>query len=217
MMAEQLPLDLKRPDDWSLEAFLLGACNKTALEWVKRWPEWPQRTLALFGPAGCGKTHLCHIAAELSGAAMISFSDLGGHDWRSQRHVIIDGGRFAPSDEKLLFHVINWVREEGGSLLLAAAKPPSVWPVTLNDTRSRLGAIVTAEIAQPDDILVSQLIVKQFSDMGVIPSADVAKFIEKRIGRSFRAIGDAVYTVNQAALAEKSRITVPFIKRVMDW
>lgn len=216
-MAEQLPLDLKRPDDWSREAFLVGGCNETALAWVERWPDWPQSTLALYGPSGSGKTHLCHIAAQLSGAIITSFDALDAHDWRTHSHVIIDGGALRAGGEKQLFHVINWVRENGGSLLIAAQTPPSVWPITLNDTRSRLNAMVAAEITEPGDVLLSQLLVKRFSDMGVMPSPDVTTFLEKRVGRSFREIGDAVYTLNQAALAQKSRITVPFVKRVMGW
>lgn len=217
MMAEQLPLALRRPDDWSREAFLVGASNQTALNWVERWPDWPQSTLALYGPAGCGKSHLAHIAAALSGTAVRRMADLEDHSWHSHPHVVLEDGPGAPAGEEALFHVINWVREQGGSLLMTGQTPPSQWAVALNDARSRLNAVLAVEIKEPDDVLLSQLLVKHFDDLGILPTPDVITFIGKRVDRSFRAVGDAAVTLNQAALAQKAKITVPFVKRVMDW
>lgn len=217
MIADQLPLALRRPDDWSREAFLVGTSNQTALSWVERWPDWPQSTLALHGPTGCGKSHLAHIAAAVSGATVLPMADLAEKSWHSHPHVVLEDGPSGPAQEEALFHLINWVREEGGSLLLTGQTPPSRWNVALKDARSRLSACLAVEIKEPDDVLLSQLLVKHFDDLGLLPGPDVIAFIGKRVGRSFRAVGDAAFTLNQAALAQKAKITVPFVKRVMDW
>lgn len=217
MTAQQLALELKRPDDWSREAFLVGASNQAALDWVERWPAWPQSTLALYGPSGCGKTHLCHIASALSGAPIVSFKDLALLDWRAHPHVILDNGPVMERDESALFHSINWAREQGGSLLMTSTMAPSLWDVSLKDARSRLNAIVAVEIGDPSDVLLSQLLVKHFSDLGTFPSPDVIAFLERRIGRSFGEVGNVVYELNRAALAQKAKITVPFVKRVLGW
>lgn len=217
MIAEQLPLELRRPDDWSRAAFLVGPSNEAALKWVERWPHWPQSTLALYGPPGCGKSHLSHIAAAASGAVIRQMADLKDHSWREHPHVILEDGPGPHLSDVALFHLINGVREEGGSLLLTGERPPSMWDIALNDARSRLNAIVAIAIEEPDDVLLSQLVVKHFVDLGTLPAPEVIQFVETRVGRSFRAVGDAVYTLNQAALAQKAKITVPFVKRVMDW
>ena len=43
------------------EDFLPAPSNAAALAWIERWPDWPGPALALYGPAGCGKTHLASI------------------------------------------------------------------------------------------------------------------------------------------------------------
>jgi len=216
-VVEQLALELQRPDDWSRAAFLPGAPNQTALDMIDRWPEWPQRTLLLHGPSGCGKTHLAHIAAEHSSARIISVDRLDAQSWGDDRHIIVEDCPGPAYTQEALFHLINWVREENGSLLLTSRRAPREWGLTLKDLVSRINAMVSVKIDEPNDILLTQMLVKDFESVGITPSTDVVAFIERRVPRSFKALRETILTLNRAAYAEKARITVPFIKRVMDW
>ena len=54
-----------------------GAPNQAALAMVERWPDWPDRALALIGPEGAGKSHLAAIWAEIAGARRVSARALG--------------------------------------------------------------------------------------------------------------------------------------------
>ena len=53
----QLALNLPhRPAD-GREDFFVTSCNKPALDFIDRWPNWPAPFAVLCGPPGCGKSH----------------------------------------------------------------------------------------------------------------------------------------------------------------
>ena len=43
---------------------MVSGCNKNAYKIVEMWPDWSFFAMLIFGPKGCGKTHLAHIFAE---------------------------------------------------------------------------------------------------------------------------------------------------------
>ena len=51
-MPRQLALALPHAENFSREDFLVGTSNEAALRLVERWPDWPDRALALVGPEG---------------------------------------------------------------------------------------------------------------------------------------------------------------------
>ena len=73
----QLALALPHAESFAREDFLTGAPNQAALAMVERWPDWPDRALALVGPEGAGKSHLAAIWAEIAGARRVSARALG--------------------------------------------------------------------------------------------------------------------------------------------
>jgi len=58
------------------EDFILAPCNEQAIQFIKRWPDWPTRTAAIFGPAHCGKTHLAAIWQSMTNAQTVSARDV---------------------------------------------------------------------------------------------------------------------------------------------
>ncbi len=70
----QLPLELPLRPALGREDFLVAPCNQVAVAWIDRWPDWPGPALALHGPPGCGKTHLCQVWRVASGAVEIDGS-----------------------------------------------------------------------------------------------------------------------------------------------
>ncbi|HKO06210.1 MAG TPA: DNA replication protein, partial [Alphaproteobacteria bacterium] len=69
MRAEaQLTLDLGHRAAYGREDFLVAPSNAEAVLWLDRWPAWPAPALTLYGPAGCGKSHLAQVWRKHSDA-----------------------------------------------------------------------------------------------------------------------------------------------------
>ena len=213
----QLPLAFEHRSALRGDDFLVADCNRAAVGWIDRWPDWPGPALALHGPAGSGKSHLAAVFREKTGAFPLHPDGVGaGPD--SAPAWVIDGVRellSAVGDEALL-HFYNAAVEQGGYLLLIDREPPSRWQVALADLRSRLNAASAVDIGPPDDPLLAAVLVKLFADRQLKISSSVIDYVLPRMERSFAAAGDLVEKLDRLALAERREITVPLARRVFD-
>jgi chromosomal replication initiation ATPase DnaA len=202
----QLPLELGHPTHLGGRDFVVADGNRAALGWIGRWPHWPGAALAIHGPAGSGKTHLGHIWADRSGAALIPAAALADLDpeQAALRPVAIDGLGEAPlaaGEERGLLHLHNLLAERGRHLLLLGRQPPARWPVALPDLRSRLAAAPSVAVAEPDDALLEALLAKLFADRQVAVGPELPRYLVARIERSFAAAQAVVERLDRAALA----------------
>jgi chromosomal replication initiation ATPase DnaA len=203
------------------EDFLVADCNREAVGWLDRWPDWPAPALVLHGPAGCGKTHLAQVFMGRSGARPVAPAELLSLEppaliGESRNCVIEDlDAAFSTDLERPLFHLHNGLRDAGGNLLITARQAPSFWNIGLPDLRSRLLAAPAAAIGLPDDALLAAVVVKLFADRQLRVDADVVPFLVARIDRSFESARFWVAELDRAALAARRSITVPFVRRVL--
>ncbi|MGE0666581.1 MAG: chromosomal replication initiator DnaA [Sphingomonadales bacterium] len=214
-VAMQLAFDLPVRPAMGREDFMVAPCNRDAVGWIDRWPEWPGPCLVLHGPAGSGKTHLARVWQQRSEAAWEDGSALDARfrDGSGGAVCLDIDGRIA--DETALFHLFNRAGECGGWLLLTGRAPVRDWKIALPDLRSRLMAAPAAALAEPDDALLTALTVKLFADRQLVVTPDLLNYILARVDRSFAALGEAVDRLDRAALAEKRAITPRFAKRVL--
>ena len=222
MTAGQLTLDLGHRPALGMDDFLVTPCNREAVAWIDRWPDWPGPALAIHGPPGCGKTHLAHVFRARSAAKLIAPEALGrtepdGLLGEARVCMLDDAGRVAGGSvrERALLHLYNVVAEHQGHLLLAARKPPGRWPVGLPDLRSRLAAMPAVSVGAPDDELIGALLVKLFADRQLRVGQDVVAFLLTRMERSFDAARRMVAAIDETALAERRNITVPLVRDVL--
>ena len=75
----QLVLALDHSVSFAPEDFLRGPSNAAALTLVERWPDWPDRIVAMVGPEGSGKSHLASIWAERYRRPRIVGKIIAGH------------------------------------------------------------------------------------------------------------------------------------------
>ncbi len=215
----QLPLDLELAPRYGEEDFLVGPSNERAYEFVGLWPDWPDRLVLVTGPEGSGKTHLAHIWAARTGAAIVPAARLGDKTpaalVEAPALVVEDCDR-ARWDEAHLFHLINLVRGHGTSLLLTARAAPDQWGLSTPDLISRLRLAPDTGIDAPDDALLRALMVKLFVDRQLIVDLSVVEFLLPRIERSFAGVARIVGALDREALALGRRVTRPVAAAVLE-
>ena len=205
----QLALALPHAESFAREDFLAGVSNEAAFAMIERWPDWPDRALALVGPEGAGKSHLAAIWAEMAGARRISARVLGETNLLSAlaTGALVVEDAAAQLDERALFHLLNLAREEQAFLLMTARSAPVGWTVALPDLASRLRAVPRVSLSAPDDALLRALLVKLFADRQLAVDEALIGYIATRIERSFAAARAAVAELDREALRQKRPVT----------
>ncbi len=215
----QLVLDLGHRPAFGRDDFLVTPGNNEAVEWIDRWPAWPGHALAIFGPAGCGKSHLVHVFALRAQAHVLSAADVRTDSVarliEGPAALALEDGE-AVSDPRALLHLFNAVKEKGGTLLLTSREPPARWPVALPDLKSRLAAIPAVRIAPPDDAMMEAVLVKLFADRQLAVAPDVVAYLVRHMDRSFAAARAVVAKADSASLTDKRAVTIPLIKQVLE-
>ena len=193
--------------------FIVSACNAQALAAIDAWPTWPGGKLALVGPEGSGKTHLATLWADRTGAVVANAKSLFEADIAPGRAILVEDADQGVAEEHL-FHLINRT-DAGSSLLLTARTAPRNWNSQLGDLRSRLNALMVAELQGPDDVVLGGMLEKFFRERNIKPRKSVLEYLLRRIERSAPAALAMVTRIDEAAAAESRNITRELVRSVM--
>ena len=213
----QLPLEFNHDPATSRDALIVSDRLNAAVAIVDRWPDWPSPVVILAGPTGSGKSHLAAIWANRVGARTVSIvePDPVVLELAAQGPVLIEDIDRLGFDETALFHLINTVREHGSAALITTRLWPAGWNVTLPDLASRLKAATVVEIAEPDEDLLAQVLVKLFADRQVTVDDRIIVWMVARMERSLAAARAIVTRLDQLSLARGSKITRAMAAEVM--
>lgn len=216
--AAQMLLDIGLPPSMSRDDLIVTRANRAAVMLIESWPDWPGPFVVLAGPPGSGKTHLATIWAEFADARACDAAALSDGDLDAAQagaDLLIDGVEPQQFDENRLFHIMNAIRANSGSLLMTSSHWPGAWGVRIPDLRSRIQAATTVEIEEPDDELLVGVIAKLFADRQIAVDPGVIDFIAIRIERSLASAHATVELLDRASLARKSRITRQFAAGIL--
>lgn len=205
--------------------FWIGDSNRQAADYIRRWPDWPTRSLILYGRPGSGKTHLSTLWQQKADA--LDWSLDRSAIWREVRTE--RRGPFAlriedvdqllaqmPAAERDLLHSFNWVMEQGGWILFTARGTVKDWSIRLKDLSSRLLALPAVPIGLPDDSLLQAVAAKLFQDRGLAVSRDHLNFLIRHGERSFEYIAAIVAGLDRATLAEKKPVSLLMLQRIIN-
>ncbi|AKI01105.1 Bacterial dnaA protein [Hoeflea sp. IMCC20628] len=213
----QLPLEFNHDPATSRDALIVSDRLNAAVAIVDRWPDWPSPVVILAGPTGSGKSHLATIWANRVGARTVSIVEPDPQvlEIAAQGPVLIEDIDRLGFDETALFHLINTVREHGSAALITTRLWPAGWNVTLPDLASRLKAATVVEIAEPDEDLLAQVLVKLFADRQVAVDDRIIVWLVARMERSLAAARAIVTRLDQLSMARGSKITRAMAAEVM--
>lgn len=203
------------------EDFILAPCNEQAVQFIKRWPDWPARIAAIYGPAHCGKTHLAAIWQDMTDAQTVSARDLAPEMVPTMATatgtaiVIEDIDSQEPREERDRV-LLALLERPNGALLLTGRAPPSEWPVLVGDLKSRFLSLIAFPMWVPDDKLLGALVSKHFADRQLEVNEGVVKRIVTHVERTPEAVAAFVASADRKALAERRPVTARLVLELID-
>ena len=95
--------------------FYVSSNNFSAYRLIESWPNWPGKWVNIFGPKGCGKTHLSNILKKkINSVKIVQAKDIDNEKAFIQKNLkclIIDN--FDQNvDEKLLYSILNHSKQQ---------------------------------------------------------------------------------------------------------
>lgn len=225
----QLPLGVRLRDRASFASFHPGS-NGVAVDTLREVAASArQGVFWLAGAAASGKSHLlqavCAAAAHERRAAYLPLRELqgGGPEvlagWEDTHCVCIDDvdavlGQLAW--ERGLFNLHRELDERGASLVMSAAAAPRGLPFALPDFGSRCAhalLLTLAPLEEDDQRLALQ---RHAGVRGLELPDEVAFYLLRRAPRDMERLCALLETLDVAALAAQRRLTVPFVREVLE-
>lgn len=218
-MTAQLPLPLPHEPSFAREDFLAAPENTAALALIDAWPHWPSPVMLLLGPAGSGKSHLGAIFVGATAARVVAGRDLGAVDADAATDgpaLLVDDADAVGAAETQLFHLLNFARQRGTSVLMTARAPPDLWGIATPDLLSRLRLAPIVEIGPPEVSLVEAVLTKLFSDRQLAVEPALVAYIARRLERSLGAARALVDALDREALARGKKVTRAMAAEVLE-
>ena len=216
-MTEQLIFKFPFKKSYSSKDFYVAKNNFNAFKLIESWPRWPSRFINIFGPKGCGKTHLANILmgkihCELIAANKVNEKIL--NKYKTKECLIIDD--FDNNiDEKLLYSIINMAFQDNKYLIISSPISLKMFKIKLKDLNSRFTSFIDIGIDLPTDDLLRVILTKNFSDKQIQVSKKNIDYILNNIDRSYEKVNLFASSIDNLSLAKAKPINLQLIKQVL--
>jgi DnaA family protein len=229
-MAKQLPLHFEFRANQTFNNFYPGENEEIINHLQNCIAGTGEQLIFLWGNQGLGKSHLlqaCCRQAYVLGLSSFYFSFsrsalpdpimLNGLDeidivcFDNIEHLAGD-----PTWEMAFFNFFNEHRDCGHKLILSAHRAPNDIAIQLPDLKTRLNwglALKIQPLADHDRIAALTFKANQ---MGFEISPNVGRFLLTHYARDLASLWALLEKLDQASLAAKRKLTIPFLKQIMD-
>ena len=225
--AEQNIFEFSHKPYMGREDFFVSTCNEKAFMAVESWPEWLYFALCIYGPKGCGKSHLANLFAQkvmMNRTPIVAVQTIKAKSIKinnieklfTNSPCLIVENLSEDVDNEALFHLYNYYRDNGGNILFLAERAPAHIHFKLPDLSSRMNAVPAVEISTPDDEMLNVLLFKFFNDRQLKVSPEVLKFALHNMTRSFEYAQKLVAESDRISLIKKSPVTIGIIKEAIE-
>ena len=230
MKNPQLPLGLSLRESARFESFSPGQ-NRELLQGLQSSAAGTGEPLVyIAGAGGLGKTHLlqaaCHHASRCQRSAaylplqqLLELSPAVLEGLEQMELVCLDDVHAVAGNEnweRALFDLFNRVRDTGSTLIVSAEQRPDQSGFGLADLVSRLGWGVTYTLKPLDEDDVLKTLTCRAAARGLELPEETAQFLLRRFPRDMSSLFALLDTLDAASLVEQRRLTIPFVKTVLD-
>lgn len=223
---QQLPLGVRLHDRAVFASFLAGP-NAAALAAAESLAAGPAAGLLyLHGVESAGKSHLLQAAcAAVPGAGYFPLAQLrdAGPDVLDALAGLplvavddLDAVAGAADWELALFSLYNAAQAAGARLAVAARVPATDLAIGLPDLRSRLAAMPHFALRPLDDSQQRAALTQRAAARGLVLPEEALQYLQRRFARDMGSLHGLLEQLDQASLREQRRLTVPFIRSVLD-
>jgi DnaA family protein len=181
------------------------------------------------GESASGKSHLLQAtcARALAGqieAVYLSLQQLKPfgpgalEGWQAARIVALDDIAMVLGDrdwEQGLFRLHREIEERHAALVTAAGAPPTRLRFALPDLGSRFAAAHLLTLRTLDDSAQREALRLRAQARGLTLPEETALYLQRRFRRELPALYGLLDTIEEAALRAQRRLTVPFIREVL--
>lgn len=229
MQTEQLALGLSLKEELTFANFLSGSNHEAVLALKKLAGEDAPQFIYLCSVGTLGASHLlqatCHAAHQAQHAA--AYLPLA--DWVQFNPEILQGFEMMAvvclddlqviagkaAWEEAVFHLYNRIQAHGGRLVVVANDIPKQLRLQLPDLVSRLTSGVLYQIHPLSDDEKIQALKLRANGRGITLADEVARYILTHCPRHMGTLFAAFDALDKASLAEQRRLTIPFVKTVL--
>lgn len=229
-MINQLTLGVGLKDEATFANYYAGK-NALLIEELKKSAQGiGERVIYFYGAGGQGGTHLlqasCHeadqhglSAAYLPMTSLIDYSPDVFEGLESRQLICIDdvhkiAGK--PIWEEAFFHAYNRIHDMGSRLMVTAKMAPKSLGLTLPDVVSRLSFGIVFQLQSLMDDEKLQLLKMRAERRGMTLSEEVGKYILTHCPRHMSTLFAALDVLDNVSLAAQRKLTIPFVKTVLE-
>lgn len=212
----QLPLPLGGRAAPTFDDFLVG--DNVAVMAHLRGLQMPGAPVYLWGPAGCGKSHLLQaLAAGVRQAGLVACDFEPGRALPAEATLaLIDDAETL--DETAQADAFRWFVDaaSAGVQIVAAGRLPPVDLPLREDLRTRLGWGPTFAVQPLGEAQVRAVLRREADRRGIFLADEVMDYVLARFTRDLRHLMQLLDHLDRFALARSRHVTVPLVRQMLD-
>lgn len=223
----QLALPLRLQDHAVFESFL-PAGNESLVAFLQETAEQVSGPGGwIWGASATGKTHLLQAVCDRAGDRsvylpldMLAVAGPEALEGLADRDVVCidDIGCVAGDDawEFGLFTLFNELTENGGQLVVSASAAPRECGFELADLESRMSRLPVFQLQPLDEGQLAVALQLRAGHRGLELPDETAAYLLKRSRRDMASLYDLLDRLDLEALRAQRRLTVPFVRAVLE-
>ena len=198
--------------------YYVSSNNFSAYRLIESWPNWPDKWVNIYGPKGCGKTHLSNILKrkinkiQILDAKKVNEENISKFE---KLDCLIIENYAENIDEKIFYSILNQSKQIDSYVVVNSILPIKNTKFELKDLKSRADSFVSLGIDLPTDDLLRVIISKSFSDKQIDLSPNISEYIIKNIDRSYEKVFKFIKEIDDLSLSSGKSININLIKKVL--